>query len=113
MSDTPACPTCGSEYTYNDGVMNICSICAYEWNDASLVGDENSDTIRDANGNILSDGDSVILIKDLKVKGASNPIKQGTLVKNISLVNEAGHNISCKVSGFGDMYLKSEFVKKA
>lgn len=111
MSDTPSCPKCECEYTYSDGAVFVCTGCAYEWNENSASDDVV--VVRDANGNELKDGDNVTLIKDLKVKGSSNPVKQGTLVRGISLVDEAGHNISCKITGFGDMLLKSEFVKKS
>lgn len=110
MSDMPNCVKCECENTYElDGLM-ICPECGYEWNAAALETDEV--VVRDANGNVLADGDTVVLVKDLKVKGASGALKQGTVVKNIVLADEAGHNISCKVPGFGSMFLKSEFVKK-
>ncbi len=111
MNDLVKCPKCKGEYTYFDGSMFVCPTCGYEWNDALII-DDASLKVVDANGNKLSDGDSVVVIKDLKVKGSSNAIKQGTVVKNITLVDEAGHNISCKIAGFGAMNLKSEFVKK-
>ncbi len=106
------CPKCKSPYCYNDGLMIICPECAHEWTTGEEISSE-EEIVRDANGNILKDGDSVVVIKDLKVKGSSTPIKQGTIVKNITLVDEAGHNISCKIAGFGAMNLKSEFVKKS
>lgn len=113
MANLPNCPKCGSTYTYEDRDMLICPECGYEWslNDS---GEQTESVIKDANGNILTDGDSVTVIKDLKVKGASGAIKQGTKVKNIRLVTDApdGHNIDCKIDGFGAMKLKSEFVKK-
>lgn len=112
MENMPICPKCDSEYTYADGSLFVCSLCGYEWG-ANSVSEEVSEKVVDAHGNELKDGDSVVLVKDLKVKGSSTPIKQGTLVKNIQLIDEAGHNISCKVQGFGAMNLKSEFVKKA
>ncbi|WP_165005604.1 MULTISPECIES: zinc ribbon domain-containing protein YjdM [unclassified Enterococcus] len=107
----PNCPQCGCEYTYEDRGLLVCPECANEW-----TADEQEETtegliVLDANGNRLADGDSVTVIKDLKVKGASGAIKQGTKVKNIRLV-EGDHNIDCKVEGFGPMKLKSEFVKK-
>ena len=107
----PNCPECKSEYTYEDGNMLVCPMCAYEWSpeDASAVEEEK--VYRDANGNVLQDGDTVSVIKDLKVKGSSSTLKQGTRVKNIRLV-EGDHNIDCKIDGFGAMKLKSEFVKK-
>ncbi len=107
------CPKCQSPYCYQDGVMNICPECAYGWSKNSVLEEDDVVVVKDANGSVLVDGDTVIVIKDLKVKGSSNPIKQGTVVKNITLINEAGHNISCKITGFGAMNLKSEFVKKA
>lgn len=107
----PNCPQCGSEYTYEDRGLFICPECANEWTN------EEQDQVDglivlDANGNPLAEGDSVTVIKDLKVKGASGAIKQGTKVKNIRLV-EGDHNIDCKVDGFGPMKLKSEFVKNS
>ncbi|WP_024613568.1 zinc ribbon domain-containing protein YjdM [Clostridium sp. Ade.TY] len=112
MFKLPNCPKCNSEYTYEDGSMFVCPECAHEWNEASENGsNEDALVVKDANGNILSDGDSVTVIKDLKVKGASSALKKGTKVKNIRLV-EGDHNIDCKIDGFGAMQLKSEFVKK-
>ncbi|GCF93327.1 hypothetical protein NRIC_12180 [Enterococcus florum] len=105
----PNCPSCQSEYTYEDRSMFVCPECGHEWNEETAA--EEGFVVKDSNGNLLQDGDSVTVIKDLKVKGASNPIKQGTKVKNIRLV-EGDHNIDCKVDGFGPMKLKSEFVKK-
>ncbi len=116
MSDTiPPCPQCQCDYTYHDGSVIVCPECSHEWTeeDAMRAASVGHLKVVDANGTVLQDGDSVVVIKDLKVKGASNPVKQGTLVKNIQLVDEAGHNISCKITGFGAMNLKSEFVKKA
>ncbi|MDI3537841.1 MAG: protein PhnA [Eubacteriaceae bacterium] len=110
MNQLPNCPKCNSEYTYEDGVMLICPECAYEWTAETVV--EEKAKVVDANGNILNDGDTVILIKDLKVKGSSQDLKKGTKVKNIRLV-DGDHNIDCKIDGFGAMSLKSEFVKKA
>ena len=112
MSDFPNCPKCNSEYTYEDGSLFVCPECAYEWSKEG--NNEASDdvlVVKDSNGNILSDGDTVTIIKDLKVKGASFALKKGTKVKNIKLV-EGDHNIDCKIDGFGAMSLKSEFVKK-
>ena len=112
MEQLPNCPKCNSEYTYEDRELLICPECAHEWTiDAT---DENSDdekSIKDSNGNVLSSGDTIILIKDLKVKGSSQDLKKGTKVKNIRLV-DGDHNIDCKIDGFGAMQLKSEFVKK-
>ncbi|MEZ5535501.1 MAG: zinc ribbon domain-containing protein YjdM [Thiolinea sp.] len=112
MSSLPNCPKCQSEYTYEDGTMYVCPECAHEWAIAGeeVVADEN--VIRDANGNVLSDGDTVTVIKDLKVKGISSSVKVGTRVKNIRLVG-GDHDIDCKIDGFGAMKLKSEFVRKA
>lgn len=112
MSQLPNCPKCNSEYTYEDGTLLVCPICAHEW-DPNAEEEKNEDevVIKDANGNVLKDGDTVTLIKDLKVKGSSAPLKQGTKVKNITLV-DGDHNIDCRIEGFGAMKLKSEFVKK-
>lgn len=114
MSKLPNCPKCNSEYTYEDGTMFICPECAHEWSTSSEV-ENDEPVIKDANGNILADGDTVTVIRDLKVKGSSSSIKIGTKVKNIRLVPESsdGHNIDCKIDGFGAMKLKSEVVKKA
>lgn len=106
------CPQCECPYGYSMGDDKyVCPDCAHEWNQKEL---EQADVVlvKDSNGNILVDGDSVIVIKDLPVKGSSNPVKKGTKVKNIKLV-EGDHNIDCKIDGFGSMALKSEFVKKA
>lgn len=110
MSSLPACPKCQSPYTYEDGNLLICPECAHEW---SLASDQANDVpvIKDANGTPLTDGDTVSVIKDLKVKGASSVVKVGTKVKNIRLV-EGDHDIDCKVPGIGQMGLKSMFVKK-
>lgn len=112
MNQLPNCPKCQSEYVYEDGLLFVCPECAYEWNPVE-VNEEDDDGIKaiDANGNQLVDGDTVTLIKDLKVKGAPKDLKQGTRVKNIRIV-EGDHNIDCKIDGFGAMKLKSEFVKK-
>ncbi len=111
MTTLPNCPNCESAYTYEDRGLFVCPECANEWAQ-NQANDETSEFIvKDSNGNILVDGDNVSVIKDLKVKGASNPIKQGTKVKNIKLV-DSDHNIDCKIDGFGPMKLKSEFVKK-
>lgn len=106
----PKCPMCQSEYTYEDRGLLICPECGHEWSPEDSVQEEGL-VVLDANGNQLQDGDTVTVIKDLKVKGASGAIKQGTKVKNIRLV-EGDHNIDCKIDGFGAMKLKSEFVKK-
>ncbi|KZB55686.1 MULTISPECIES: zinc ribbon domain-containing protein YjdM [Thalassospira] len=110
MSTLPPCPKCQSPYTYEDGELLICPECAHEWSQQTATGGDETE-YKDANGNILADGDTVSIIKDLKVKGASQPLKVGTKVKNIRLV-EGDHNIDCKIDGFGPMKLKSEFVKK-
>ena len=112
MSNLPPCPACGSEFTYEDGSLYICPECAHEW-PKDGVAEENADDriIKDANGNLLQDGDSVTIIKDLKVKGSSLVVKVGTKVKNIRLV-DGDHDIDCKIDGIGAMKLKSEFVKK-
>ena len=110
MSKQPNCPECNSEFTYEDGVLYVCTECAHEW--TSEASNESSEKVyKDSNGNILIDGDSVTLIKELKVKGSSSAIKIGTKVRNIRLV-DGDHNIDCKIDGFGPMKLKSEFVKK-
>ncbi|MBK0064928.1 MULTISPECIES: zinc ribbon domain-containing protein YjdM [Acinetobacter] len=111
----PHCPKCQSEYTYQDGDLLICPECANEWKEGDVSLTEPDSIIKDAHGNVLVDGDSVTVIKDLKVKGSSSVIKVGTKVKTIRLVPDAndGHNIDCKIDGFGQMKLKSEFVKKA
>ena len=112
MTNLPNCPKCSSEYTYEDDGILICPECAHEWSvKAESENTEAKKNVKDAHGNILNNGDSVILIKDLKVKGSSSTIKAGTKVKNIRLVDE-DHNIDCKIDGFGKMGLKSEFVKK-
>lgn len=113
MEKLPNCPECNSEYTYEDRGMMICPECGHEWSTLERT-EESIESIKDSNGNTLADGDNVTVIKDLKVKGASGSIKQGTKVKAIRLIlNSAdGHNIDCKVEGFGPMKLKSEFVKK-
>lgn len=111
MSNLPNCPKCNSKYTYEDGNMFVCPECAHEWNEGSEINNSEEKIVKDANGNILSDGDSVTIIKDLKVKGSSSTLKIGTKVKNIRLV-DGDHDIDCKIDGFGAMKLKSEFVKK-
>lgn len=111
MEKLPNCPQCQSEYTYEDGVMFVCPECANEWSQIESVEEATGLVVKDANGNLLQDGDTITIIKDLKVKGASKDLKQGTRVKNIRLV-EGDHNIDCKIDGFGAMKLKSEFVKK-
>jgi len=112
MSKLPNCPECGSEYTYEDRDLYVCPECAHEWSAHAAEASSDEKVIRDANGNELSDGDSVTVIKDLKVKGSSLVVKVGTKVRNIRLV-EGDHDIDCKIDGIGAMKLKSEFVKKA
>lgn len=111
MADLPACPKCDEAYTYEDGAMFVCPMCAHEWAKEAAVADDGAKVIRDAVGNVLSDGDTVTVIKDLKIKGTSSVVKVGTKVKNIRLV-DSDHDIDCKVPGVGPMGLKSEFVKK-
>lgn len=112
MLNLPNCPKCHSEYTYEDGSLFVCPECAYEWSaDLDAENNEDNKMIKDANGNPLADGDTVTIIKDLKVKGSSSILKIGTKVKNIRLV-DGDHDIDCKIDGFGAMKLKSEFVKK-
>lgn len=112
MSDFPACSACGSEYTYEDGDMFVCPECGKEWAKTEEVAEAESGlVVKDAHGSLLKDGDTVVVLKDLKVKGSSSVVKVGTKVKNIRLV-EGDHDIDCKISGIGAMKLKSEFVKK-
>ncbi len=114
MSEIPPCPACHAEYTYEDGILYICPTCGHEWAKETKNSDTQpqDDGIRDANGNLLQNGDSVVVIKDLKVRGSSLVVKVGTKVKNIRLV-EGDHDIDCKIDGIGAMQLKSEFVRKA
>ncbi|KGM39877.1 alkylphosphonate utilization protein [Aquabacterium sp. NJ1] len=113
MSTLPSCPKCQSEYTYQDGDMFICPDCAHEWSAlAPVEAAAEARVWKDAHGNVLQDGDSVTLIKDLKIKGSSSVVKVGTKVKNIRLI-DGDHDIDCKIDGFGPMQLKTEFVKKA
>ncbi|MGM7683238.1 zinc ribbon domain-containing protein YjdM [Cytobacillus sp. Hm23] len=108
----PNCPKCNSPYTYEDGILLVCPECAHEWSsEGDVVNNEDQKVIKDSNGNVLKNGDSITVIKDLKVKGSSIVVKMGTKVKNIRLV-EGDHDIDCKIDGFGAMKLKSEFVKK-
>lgn len=112
MNELPPCPQCNCEYTYEMGALLVCPECAHEWS-ASVDEVETEAVIKDAVGNILQDGDTVTIIKDLKVKGSSTAIKVGTKVRNIRLVNGPdGHDIDAKVDGFGAMNLKSSVVKK-
>lgn len=112
MTSLPNCPQCASEYTYESENLYICPECAHEWATVANSGAANDDrVIKDANGNLLQDGDTISVIKDLKVKGTSLVVKVGTKVKNIRLV-DGDHDIDCKIDGIGAMKLKSEFVKK-
>lgn len=112
MSDLPNCPSCDSEFSYHDGTVYVCPECAHEWNELEAEDStQREDQVLDANGNSLVDGDSVSVIKDLKVKGTSLVVKVGTKVKGIRLV-QGDHDIDCKIDGIGAMKLKSEFVKK-
>lgn len=112
MSELPNCPECRSEYTYEDRNMYVCPECGHEWlQQVDTTKDEAGKQVKDANGNLLQNGDSITVIKDLKVKGSSLVVKIGTKVKNIRLV-DGDHDIDCKISGIGAMKLKSEFVKK-
>ena len=113
MSSLPRCPACGSEHTYEDGGMYVCPECGHEWSIEGAPEDVDQGlVVKDSVGNLLADGDTVTVIKDLKVKGSSSVLKVGTKVRGIRLV-EGDHNIDCKIDGFGAMQLKSEFVKKA
>ncbi|HRQ58357.1 MAG TPA: zinc ribbon domain-containing protein YjdM [Azoarcus taiwanensis] len=112
MSTLPNCPKCGSTYTYEDGALLVCPECAHEWSATADVATETTRVWRDANGNMLQDGDTVTVVKDLKVKGSSSVLKVGTKVKNIRLI-DGDHDIDCKIDGLGPMQLKSKFVKKA
>lgn len=117
MSELPKCPKCSSQYTYEDGSLLVCPECAHEWSkEAAAAATDDAGgqaVVKDAYGNVLADGDTVMVIKDLKLKGSSGTVKGGTKVKNIRLVPDSDHNIDCKIDGFGAMSLKSEFVKKA
>lgn len=111
MNKLPECPKCASEYTYEDRGLYICPECAHEWTQQEAEAEAQASVKKDANGNVLNDGDTVTVIKDLKVKGSSLVVKVGTKVKNIRLV-DGDHDIDCKIDGIGSMKLKSEFVKK-
>ncbi|MBN7810702.1 alkylphosphonate utilization protein [Algoriphagus sp. H41] len=111
MENLAPCPKCQSELTYPMDNLLVCPECGHEWNPEEIE-EETGLVVKDANGNLLADGDAVVIVKDLPVKGAPKPIKAGTKVKSIRLV-EGDHNIDCKIDGFGSMALKSEFVKKA
>lgn len=114
MSEFPKCPQCDADYTYQDGTLFVCPSCAHEWTalDQAVAEAQSDDAVRDVNGNVLESGDTVVVTKDLKVKGSSLVVKGGTKVKNIRLV-DGDHDIDCKIDGIGAMQLKSEFVKKA
>lgn len=112
MSTLPPCPQCNSEYTYEDGLNLVCPECSHEWAaSADGSGEDGDKVIKDSVGNVLQDGDTITVIKDLKVKGSSLVVKVGTKVKNIRLV-DGDHDIDCKIDGIGAMKLKSEFVRK-
>ncbi|WP_375201736.1 zinc ribbon domain-containing protein YjdM [Hyphococcus sp.] len=112
MSDLPPCPQCGSTLTYEDAAMLVCPECAHEWSPSASDAEKEESGVVDANGTPLADGDTITVIKDLKVKGSSHVVKVGTKVKNIRLVG-GDHDIDCRIDGIGAMKLKSEFVKKA
>jgi len=113
MENLPKCPKCGSEYTYEDGPLYVCPECGHEWSQEAAPEEEGL-VVKDAHGTILQDGDSVTVIKDLKIKGSSSGIKVGTKIKTIRLVEgDDGHNIDCKITGVGAIKIKQEFVKKA
>lgn len=117
MIDSPICPKCASPHAYEDGALLVCPECAHEWSPSAVSTAANDDgprIVKDASGTALADGDTVTLIKDLKIKGSSQVVKVGTKVRNIRLVDASGdHDIDCKIDGFGPMQLKSEFVRKA
>ena len=115
MSDTPNCPKCESDTTYAEGNMVICPMCSYEWSPTEAAAEAEASLIKDAHGNILEDGDTVTVIKELKIKGSNSAVKIVTKVKGIKLNPDSsdGHDIDCKVPGFGSMGLKSEYVKKS
>lgn len=118
MADPTKCPSCQSENIYQDGALWVCPECAHEWSiyaaETKAEPQEEDNRIRDAHGNVLTDGDSVTVVKELKIKGSSSVVKVGTKVRNIRLVDsDDGHNIACKIDGLGAINLKSEFVKKA
>jgi protein PhnA len=110
LSQCPQCPQCDSTYTYQDREGYVCPECAHEWSEA-VTAENDTRVIKDSNGNILTDGDTITVIKDLKVKGSSAVVKVGTKVKNIRLV-DGDHDIDCKIDGIGAMKVKSQFVKK-
>ena len=112
MANLPRCPNCNSEWTYEEVGTFVCPECGHEWSGSTEDQTEDTLVVKDANGNALNDGDTIVVIKDLKVKGSSSVVKVGTKVKNLRLV-EGDHDIDCKVPGIGAMQLKSEFVKKS
>lgn len=112
MDNCPNCPACSSSFTYEDGGMLVCPECGHEWKMSGSESQDDGLVVKDSNGNVLVEGDTITVIKDLKVKGTSLVVKVGTKVKNIKLV-DGDHNIDCKIDGIGPMKLKSEFVKKA
>jgi alkylphosphonate utilization operon protein PhnA len=112
MAELPPCPQCKSTYTYEMDALLVCPECGHEWNPNEQSAHEEALVVKDCNGNILQNGDTVVTIKNLPVRGTSQSIKAGTKVRNIRLV-DGDHNIDCKIDGFGAMALKSEFVKKA
>lgn len=121
MSESNSCPKCKSPHIYQDGNLLVCPECAHEWSVHAAAADSQTaayssedNSIRDTNGNVLADGDSVTVIKELKIKGSTSAVKVGTKVKNIRLTDgHDGHNIACKIDGIGAINLKSEFVRKA
>lgn len=116
MTTLPNCPKCNSEHVYEDGALLVCPECAHEWSPAAagVVDEDGPRVIRDAVGNVLADGDTVTVVKDLKIKGSSSVVKVGTKVRGIRLIDgSGGHDIDCRIDGIGPMQLKSEFVKKA
>ncbi|WP_456268841.1 zinc ribbon domain-containing protein YjdM [Kushneria sp. AK178] len=113
MTALPPCPGCDADYTYEDGALFVCPMCGHEWaQGGEAPASDETASVRDANGNVLADGDTITVIKDLKIKGSSQVVKVGTRVKNIRLV-DGDHDIDCKIDGIGAMKLKSAFVKKA
>jgi protein PhnA len=117
MSELPKCPKCASPHTYEDGALFVCPECAHEWSSDVAAAPDDEDgprVVKDSVGNVLADGDTVTVIKDLKIKGSSSVVKIGTKVRNIRLIDgTGGHDIDCKIDGVGPMQLKSEFVRKA
>lgn len=112
MAELPPCPQCKSTFTYEMDALLVCPECGHEWNPNEVSVNEDAFVVKDCNGNILQDGDTVVTIKNLPVRGSAQSIKAGTKVRNIRLV-DSDHNIDCRIDGFGAMALKSEFVKKA